>query len=168
MKHFSHLGTILSLMLILAASGCATVVNGRTQQVTFSSDPLGGAVFVDGTNVGTTPTAANLTRNASHSVRIEKAGYIPYETTTVLVESGWTAADDVLPLPFGLNILAGLLVARPADSSLGGMYDIRPTDVSAQLLSAAANPVAANAPTSPSSSTAAASEASPSGSAQSQ
>jgi PEGA domain len=141
-----RLGTIPAILLLLAASGCATVVNGRTQEVTFSSDPLGAAVYVDGNNVGTTPTAANLARNASHTIKIEKPGYVPYETTTVLVESSWSAADDALPLPFGLNLLAGLLITRPADSSLGGMYEIRPTDISAELISGASSPVASNAP----------------------
>lgn len=117
------------------------------------SDPLGAAVYVDGTNVGITPGAANLARNASHSIRIEKPGYLPYETTTVLVESGWSAANPGwLPLlfPFG-NIVAFWVepvVESAADSKLGGMYDIRPTDISAQLIPGVGNPIASTAPVS--------------------
>jgi len=155
MKHSCPV--IAILLLTLALSGCATAVNGRTQEVTFSSDPLGAAVFVDGVNVGTMPVAAKLTRAASHSVRMEKPGYVAYEMTTVTTDSGWTAADSI---PAGVfPPLIFLLV--PADAYLGGGNEIRPTDVSARLLSAAANPIVSNTSASPSSPNATASEAGP-------
>jgi hypothetical protein len=148
MKHFHFAGATL-LALILGLSGCATVVNGKTQEVTVSSDPLGAAILVDGVNVGTTPAAVNLTRADSHQVRIEKPGYVPYEMTTVTVESGWVAADAV-PFPFPFDLLLGMPLGRAADSYMGGANEIRPTDISAQLIAGAAGPVAGNAPAPPS------------------
>jgi hypothetical protein len=144
MKLFSPIGVIVLLALSLQISGCATVVNGKTQEVTFSSDPLGATVFVDGLNVGTTPTAANLTRTESHAVRIEKPGFVPYEMTTVTIENGWTVANAVPAAVFPPLFLLIL----PADAYLGGGNAIRPTDVSAQLIPGVSNPKASNGPVS--------------------
>lgn len=140
MKHSGQIIAIALLAITFAVSGCATVVNGRTQEVTFSSNPPGATVFVDGVNVGTTPAAANLTRDGSHMIRIEKPGYVAYETTTVTIESSWDAANGLL--------FYGMILGMIADQNTGGVYDIRPTDISAELLSAAGNPVASNAPAS--------------------
>ena len=134
MKHSIRIKEALSLALAVSIFGCATAVNGRTQPVSFSSDPPGAAVFVDGVKVGATPATLNLTRGDIHSVRIEKPSYVPYEMTTVAVENNWSLADAVVP-ELGLPELLG-------DHSLGGMYDIRPAEVSARLFLAPVNSMA--------------------------
>ena len=45
----------------LFGSGCATVVNGRTQAVTVTSEPAGARVFIESQLVGVTPGRAGTT-----------------------------------------------------------------------------------------------------------
>lgn len=142
MKAARLYGAMLSLTLVAAVSGCASAVNGRTQEVTFSSEPQGAAVFVDSKNIGNTPTTASLVRNQIHSVRIEKAGFVPYEMTTVTVESNLDLADAAPGMLFPPLVLLFI----PGDMYMGGGYEIRPTDISARLLSGP-SAVATNAAT---------------------
>ena len=136
----------LELLLLLSAAGCATAIHGRKQEVDFSSDPSGATVLVDGVNVGTTPTSAMLVRRDSHSVRIEKQGYVPYEASLGSTsEDRWNA--EVAPAA----IFPPLLVLPVADYWLGGTSQIVPGKVSAHLLSAPANAIPANATAQPSS-----------------
>lgn len=59
--------------------GCATMLNGPTQQVVVKSKPRGARVMVDGRYVGTTPAWLRLNRWGFHRVRVELDGYEPYE-----------------------------------------------------------------------------------------
>jgi hypothetical protein len=136
------ISAMLFVALVVGVSGCATAVNGKTQEVSFSSNPAGAVVFVDGANVGTTPTTVKLTRHDPHSVRIEKPGYIAYELTTTSSDND-EAAKDYLPLALFPPLI---LVAIPVDRYLGGAYAIHPDDISAQLISRPANPTATTAP----------------------
>jgi hypothetical protein len=78
---------LLPLLLVLALwplmqllyPGCATLIDGPTQQVRVRSKPAGATVFVDGKQVGLTPATAVVSRWGWHRVRIEMPGYEPYE-----------------------------------------------------------------------------------------
>jgi hypothetical protein len=130
-----------TLSLIFVVSSCATAVRGRKQEVSFWSDPAGASVIVDGTDVGTTPTTAELARHDTHSVRIEKPGYVAYEMTTERIESSTAPMWEVPGL-----IFPPLMLVVPLDYYLGGMYEIKPTEVTANLIAAPASQPAANAP----------------------
>ena len=77
----------LPLLLVLALlplaqalyPGCATLFSGTTQQVRVKSKPAGAQVFLNGKNIGQTPVTAVVSRWGFHRVRIELAGYEPYE-----------------------------------------------------------------------------------------
>ena len=78
-----YLPLLLGLALLPLAQvlypGCATLFSGTTQQVRVKSKPAGAQVFVNGKNIGQTPVTAVVSRWGFHRVRIELAGYEPYE-----------------------------------------------------------------------------------------
>ena len=67
----------------LVFPGCATILNGPTQKVKFDSKPPGATVYLDGKDIGRTPKLVILSRFRSPRVRIELAGFQPYELQLV-------------------------------------------------------------------------------------
>ena len=57
------LSIIYVVVLILATSGCATVIDGSSQLVTFNSSPNGARIYANGMEVGTTPLITSLKRS---------------------------------------------------------------------------------------------------------
>src|ERR1700704_2014308 len=102
---------------------CASIIHSTHQDVGISSNPTGAQVSVDGQVKGATPVVANLTRKDNHIVRIELAGYKPYETTLTRKVSGWVWG----------NIVFGGLIGLAVDAITGGLYDVRPEQISGQL-----------------------------------
>jgi len=75
---------------IVAGSGCATIVNGRTQAVTVSSEPPGARVFIQNQFVGVTPARLELPRRDAHLVvRLEKDGFASHEAALKRSVSAW-------------------------------------------------------------------------------
>jgi hypothetical protein len=70
-----------------------------------------------------------LTRKDNHIVRIELAGYKPYETTLTRKVSGWVWG----------NIVFGGLVGLAVDAIDGALYNLTPEQVSAALLAGTAH-----------------------------
>lgn len=56
-------------------TGCASIINGTSQSVTFNSTPSGADVFIDGINMGKTPVTLKLKKNSYDTVMIKKKGY---------------------------------------------------------------------------------------------
>ena len=129
---FAGIGWV-ALALATASAGCASIVNGTRQKVAFSSDPPGASVIVDGTEMGTTPTEVALARDQKHSVRIQKAGYVAYESSTSTTFNGlWMLAD--MPVGAFVPVVPLLEYWDP------GAYDIEPHEVTAHLLAAPSAP----------------------------
>ncbi len=69
---------IISLLIVfsfLILSGCATILKGTKQEITFESSPSGAKVFLDGNLIGTTPFTVKLKKNKYKSFRVELKGY---------------------------------------------------------------------------------------------
>ncbi|MCF7952071.1 MAG: PEGA domain-containing protein [Spirochaetaceae bacterium] len=66
---------LLSLLLLVLFSSCATVFKGTTQEITFETSPSGAKVYLDGDMVGTTPVTMPLKKNKYKSFRVELEGY---------------------------------------------------------------------------------------------
>jgi hypothetical protein len=82
MRSLKSAALALSLLALCCSAGCATIVQGRHQEVTINSNPPGAAFEVGGIS-GTTPAVVALPRKQKyHSVIISKPGY---ETAEVLV-----------------------------------------------------------------------------------
>ena len=65
--------SILSALII--CTGCATVLSGTSQTITFDSSPSGASIFLDGERIGMTPFTTSLKKNKYSSFRIELEGY---------------------------------------------------------------------------------------------
>ena len=65
------------LVISFLVSGCATIINGKTQKIEVTSKPPGAVVEVGGLPAGTTPLKIEVPRNKDHTVFILKEGYRP-------------------------------------------------------------------------------------------
>jgi hypothetical protein len=104
-------------------AACATIMHGTSQQVGINSQPVGATVVVDSQTVGVTPVAAKLARKRIHRVTVTMPGYEPFAMVTTRKTSGWVWG----------NIVFGGLIGLIVDASSGGLYDVRPEQVNAQL-----------------------------------
>lgn len=88
-----------------------------------SSSPTGAKVIIDNESQGTTPMTASLKRKEHHTIRIEMAGYQPYETKIIRKVDGWIIG----------NIIFGGLIGLGVDAITGGMYKLTPDQIESQL-----------------------------------
>jgi hypothetical protein len=113
---------------LLASAACGTIINSSKQNVSFASTPSGATVFVDNQQMGVTPVALSLSRKDHHNVRMELAGFQPYEIKLTRGLSGWA---------FG-NIVFGGIPGLAIDAITGGLYKLSPDQVEATLASGTA------------------------------
>ena len=125
MKKFYKVGLFFSFIAVTAFvfSSCATIFKGSTDDVSFSSDPSGAKVYVNGSLLGTTPIQLELKSKNSYTIEFKKEGY---ETKTVLlnnsVGAGWIILD----------ILGGLFPVI-IDAATGNWYELDQEHVNAAL-----------------------------------
>jgi len=125
-----HIRSIWSALVLpglaVALSGCGTIMHGTMQEIAIVSAPAGAEVSVDDSALGRTPLNVRLKRKQAHQVRIEAAGYLPYETTLRRTTSSWLW-PDIVGTWFWLAPL-------PVDALSGGLYELKPSQVSAALI----------------------------------
>ena len=112
--------------LVLAVSctqGCATIIHGRTQSISISSDPPGARASVGGATAATTPAQVTLDRNKSYTVTFEKEGYAPASAEIRKTVSPWI---------FG-NILIGGIPGIIVDLITGSASALTPETIHVQL-----------------------------------
>ena len=113
-----------ALTLLILLSGCATIVSGSKQKVTFTSTPAKAKVFVNDVEIGVTPFEAKLKRSVKkHNVKIVLDGYKPYETVLTRKFNGWYIG----------NIALGGLIGIVVDISTGAVYRISDKEVNVNL-----------------------------------
>jgi hypothetical protein len=138
----ARFGTGMALVLVaLVASGCASILKGREQTVSFKSEPPAATVVISDAwqgrevQVGSTPFTTSLKRGAGYfkkakyNVTFEKPGY---RTEAIVLEGtpgGWYMGGNVL---FGG---VGWLIVDPAS---GAMWTLEPEEVYVMLQRAAA------------------------------
>lgn len=113
----------------LATVGCATIMHGTTQKIGISSSPTGATVTVDNKPLGSTPLFADLKRGEVHVVTIEMAGYEKSQLTLTKSVSGWVWG----------NIVFGGLIGLAIDAISGGLYNLSPEQLNAELKKNGAN-----------------------------
>jgi len=95
---------IISVFMLIAFSfyslnGCATVFKGSTDTVSFASDPDEADLYVNGTNMGKTPTQLELASKDTYTIDFKKEGYI---TKSMILNhslgAGWLVLDIVFLL----------------------------------------------------------------------
>lgn len=116
--------TALAAAVSLALSGCATVINGTSQDVQIASEPSGATAKLTNGTTCTTPCEVNLKRRHDLRVDLTKDGYKP---VYVLVQSrtGGAAAG---------NILLGGLIGGVVDGANGATNHLEPNPVSVKLV----------------------------------
>lgn len=125
MKKFYKIGLFFSFIAVapLIFGSCATIFKGSTDNVSFSSDPSGAKVYVNGTLLGTTPVQLELKSKNSYTIEFKKEGY---ETRTVLLNNSVGAGWIVLDALFGL-------VPIIVDAATGNWYSLDQEHVNAVL-----------------------------------
>jgi hypothetical protein len=111
------------VLLLFFTSACASIINGARQDIGVSSSPTGADVTIDNAPSGKTPVVAKLTRRDNHIIKLELAGYQPYEITLTRSVSGWVWG----------NIVFGGLIGLAIDAVSGGLYYLSPEQVTTSL-----------------------------------
>jgi len=118
-----HRARLLLAAAAMVTGGCATMVNGRYQQIPVASTPAGAVVFVDGAEQGRTPCVVRVTRHDNHTIRLASEGHDA---------GGVTLRRELTPWTW-LNVLNGGLPGIAADATTGGLYDLSPRAVDVAL-----------------------------------
>ncbi len=103
------------------ATGCATIANGKHQDLTVTSQPEALCVTINGEPYGATPVVAPLPRNQTYVVQVRKDNYVPYEMTVVPVMNS---------MIWG-NLLFLGLIGMAIDDGTGAAYEHSPSRVHA-------------------------------------
>ncbi len=133
-----RLGVGMALVFVgLVATGCASIIKGSDQKVSFKSEPSEAKVVIidvrEGreVRVGSTPFTTSLKRGAGYfkkaryNVTFEKSGYQTEAVTLEGAPGGWYIGGNLL---FGGHI--GWLIVDPAT---GAMWTLEPADVTVTL-----------------------------------
>jgi len=104
-------------------SGCATIMDGSKQKVSFSSNPSSATVTIDGKSVGFTPLTEDLSTKDIHTVKMVLDGYHTYEMTLTKNVNSWVWG----------NIIFGGFIGLGVDAISGGLYRLTPEQVNADM-----------------------------------
>ena len=102
---------------LASIGGCATIVSGTTQEVSFQSNPEGAKVSVSGRVLGNTPVTLQLKREKGQSLVFEKEGYKRLTMRLDTRMNGW----------FWGNIVIGGLFGSSTDGVSGAVYAYSPS-----------------------------------------
>lgn len=111
---------IKSLLLItpMLALGCATIVVGDKQSLTFDSQPAGAQITINGMPMGVTPATITIKKSDYQNafVVFSKEGYTNQQAILHTKTSGW----------YWGNIICCGLLGSTTDSSTGAMLEYEP------------------------------------------
>jgi len=105
----------LVLLAMVLPTGCASIITGTTTSVTFTSEPPGAVVDVDG-YMTTTPGTLRLSRAHTYTVFFKKEGYQSHTVEIRRTFNLWVLA----------NLLTGyyLIFGVPIDLVTGGFWKL--------------------------------------------
>ncbi|GBO83564.1 PEGA domain-containing protein [Marinobacter salsuginis] len=104
------------LAALLYLTGCASVVSGTDQKLTFNSEPEEATVMVSGRVLGKTPITVPVDRGSNQSITFEKEGYETYTAQLSTTTNPWF---------FG-NIVIGGLLGSTTDGVSGAIHEFSP------------------------------------------
>jgi tRNA A-37 threonylcarbamoyl transferase component Bud32 len=81
-------GVVALLAVAVAVGGILGYTSSDTAMLSVSTQPNQATVFVDGEPVGTTPLTQHEVASGERTVRVEKEGYRPVDTTIAVSEGG--------------------------------------------------------------------------------
>lgn len=106
------------LLVVVAAAltGCASIINGKTQNASFQSIPNGATVSLGGVPIGATPISTMIQRKNDQTLTVSKEGYKTFSTQMTTKIEPW----------FWGNILFGGIIGSVTDAVTGAMYEYAP------------------------------------------
>lgn len=114
---FRRIGAVMVFMGALFTSGCATIVSGSTQLVSFTSNPEGATIELDGRTLGKAPLTVTIKKKSGQRIAASLPGYktvaLPLETR----QNGW----------FWGNIVFGGFVGSTTDGISGAVTEYSPS-----------------------------------------
>jgi hypothetical protein len=114
---------LLTVGLMVAFTGCASIVHGTRQSLRVESDPPA-SVKLDGAIQGTTPLTLRVSRKQSISqVELERPGCVTQAFKLEREFSGWYVG----------NIVFGGIIGLIVDASDGAMWNQYPDSLKATL-----------------------------------
>lgn len=118
---------IVALTILVAfsflSSGCAALFKSSLEPVSFSSEPVGADIYIDGVKMGTTPFELALKPDKTYTIEFRKEGYV---TRTVILNNKVGATWVIL------DILGGLLPVV-IDAATGSWYTFENNKVQSYL-----------------------------------
>ena len=109
---------LLCILTILMNTGCATLIDGTTQDIAFTTEPSGANITIDGKTLQT-PTSFELQRKKKYIAEITMPGYHPVQIQLEHQLNGWALG----------NILLGGIVGGIIDYKTGSINNINPSEV---------------------------------------
>jgi len=121
--------TLGAALACAVTTGCASIVNGTTQEVQIRTTPPGARALIlpEGETIET-PGEVTLRRKLAHTIQFDLEGYCPATTYLDRVTSGWING----------NILLGGLIGTAVDAANGAAYRLTPDPVDVELQTAGA------------------------------
>jgi hypothetical protein len=80
---------MLVTTLVAVLAGCASIINGKTQTVSFQSTPSGATVALSGTVIGVTPIGTMIQRKNNETLTVSKEGYKTFTTPMTTSIEPW-------------------------------------------------------------------------------
>lgn len=120
----SKYAAVALLFAGLQLGGCATVLNGTSQDVAFDSEPEGAVIAIHTGQNCVTPCTFSMKRGDDARVEITKPGFQP---VTIYIQSRLAGST------FG-NILAGGVIGAVVDGSNGSSNRLYPNPVYVRLV----------------------------------
>lgn len=77
------------LVLVMVTSGCATIIDGSSQPLTFNSSPNGARIYVNGMELGTTPLTIPMKRSKTTMILAKKNGYEDQQLVLQTKTNAW-------------------------------------------------------------------------------
>ncbi len=115
----SNMGLCLLLVILIGfTGGCASMISGSTQPVTFKSSPDDVAVSINGEALGKTPTILVLKRQKDNVVEFSKAGFQKQTLKMETKMNGWVLANIIFCF--------SCLFSTTTDYSTGAAYEYAP------------------------------------------
>jgi hypothetical protein len=126
MKTISDWSCVSALFIyMLLTSGCATIIQGTTQEVGRTTDPPEANLCVDGRENYKSPAKITMKRKDDHIVEVTKEGFEKENINIKSVISGVVAG----------NLLLGGLIGIGVDALSGGANRLEPENINVRLRS---------------------------------
>ncbi|MFW9603989.1 MAG: PEGA domain-containing protein [Trichlorobacter sp.] len=119
MNKYQRITSVVGLLAVTLLSGCASIMDGRDQEMTFRSVPEGASVLINGREIGKTPYIGKIDRKKDQILTFQKDGYKSENLSLTTNTNGWFIGNVI----FGVS---GLF-SSTTDASNGSMYQYSPS-----------------------------------------